>query len=166
MAVEIERKFLVTSNAWRDQVRQTDRLRQGYIAGSEGCSVRLRIQQGQAKLGLKSRVSGMRRLEYEYGIPMDDGAEIFESLCVLGRIEKLRHRIRLGEHEWEVDEFLGENLGLVVAEIELRVETERFERPSWLGEEVTDDLRYYNTQLARAPWPTWHEQRTGGESAT
>ena len=94
MAVEIERKFLVTSNAWRDQVRQTDRLRQGYIAGSEGCSVRLRIQQGQAKLGLKSRVAGMRRLEYEYGIPMDDGAEIFESLCVLGRIEKLIARFK------------------------------------------------------------------------
>jgi adenylate cyclase len=164
MPVEIERKFLVSSDAWRSRIRRSDHLRQGYIAGSEQCSVRVRILDGEARLGLKSRVSTMRRLEYEYAIPVTEANEIFDQLCVMGRIEKLRHRVPIGSHEWEVDEFLGANQGLIIAEIELQDESEAFVRPPWLGMEVTGDVRYYNTCLAQAPWPTWSEGEPSGRT--
>jgi adenylate cyclase len=166
MPVEIERKFLVRGDAWRERSVSSERLRQGYLAGSEACSVRVRIRESFAQLGLKGAVSGARRLEFEYAIPVQEAEEIFAKLCVMGRVEKVRYRVPVGDHCWEVDEFLGDNAGLVVAEIELSDESEGFLRPDWLGAEVTEDIRYYNTALAATPWPGWPEQvaRRGGKS--
>lgn len=156
MPLEIERKFLVDGDAWRSGVRRRELYRQGYVAGSELCSVRVRAGGERAWLGLKGRVSGATRLEYEYEIPLAEANEILERMCARGHIEKWRHWVPHEGHEWEVDEFLGENAGLVVAEIELDSEAERFERPAWLGSEVTEDSRYLNTSLARHPWRAWH----------
>jgi adenylate cyclase len=161
MPVEIERKFLVEGEEWRSAARRRELLRQGYVAVSELCSVRVRVGGGRAWLGLKSRLSATTRLEYEYEIPSVDANEILDRLCSGGRVEKWRHWVPHGRHEWEVDEFLGDNDGLVVAELELDSESESFERPAWLGAEVTEDPRYLNTSLARHPWREW--QTTGGE---
>jgi adenylate cyclase len=155
MPLEIERKFLVESDAWRAAARRREYFAQGYLAGSERCSVRVRVGEAQAWLNLKGRVSGATRLEYEYEIPVDEANEMLEALCALGRIEKWRHWVPFAGHEWEVDEFVGENAGLVVAELELTHETEPFARPAWLGLEVTEDARYLNSSLARQPWRTW-----------
>jgi len=155
MPLEIERKFLVENDAWRAGARRREYLAQGYLAGSERCSVRVRVGDGHAWLNLKGRVHGATRLEYEYEIPVDEANEMLEALCALGRVEKWRHWVPHGGHEWEVDEFLGENAGLVVAELELEDEAEPFARPPWLGPEVTHDLRYLNTNLARQPWRSW-----------
>ena len=161
MPVEIERKFLVESDSWRAAVRRRELYAQGYVGGSELCSVRVRVGGERAWLGLKGRPSGATRLEYEYEIPPDEAREILERLCARGRIEKWRHWVPHAGHEWEVDEFVGENAGLVVAEIELDSEAEPFERPSWLGAEVTDDSRYLNTSLARHPWQAWRRAEAG-----
>lgn len=155
MPVEIERKFLVEGDGWRSAASRRELLRQGYVAGSELCSVRVRVGGDRAWLGLKGRLSGMTRLEYEYEIPSAEANEILDRLCSRGRIEKWRHWVPHGRHEWEVDEFLGDNAGLVVAELELDSESEAFERPTWLGAEVTEDSRYLNTSLARHPWRAW-----------
>lgn len=155
MPVEIERKFLVDGDAWRAGVRRRELFRQGYLAGSELCSARVRTAGDVAWIGLKGRVRGASRLEYEYEIPLHEGNEILDLLCAGGRIEKWRHWVPYAGHEWEVDEFLGENSGLVVAEIELDDEAESFARPSWLGAEVTHDVRYFNSHLAIHPWTRW-----------
>jgi adenylate cyclase len=165
MPVEIERKFLVSGDAWREQVSRTLRLRQAYLAGSERCSVRVRIGEAAAWLGLKGRIRGASRLEFEYGIPLADADLIFEELSSGDRIDKLRHIVPWQGHEWEVDEFLDANRGLVLAEIELGSEDEPFSRPPWLGQEVTLDVRYYNSQLARNPWPQWVNPVRQGVSA-
>ena len=155
MPVEIERKFLVDGDAWRSGVRRRVLYRQGYLAGSEACSVRVRVGGDDAWLGLKGRVVGATRREYEYPIPLHEANEILDELCARGRIEKWRHGVPHAGHEWEVDEFLGDNAGLVVAELELDDESEPFARPSWLGAEVTHDVRYFNSQLASHPWRDW-----------
>jgi adenylate cyclase len=157
MPLEIERKFLVEGDAWRALVRRRELYRQGYLAGSERCSVRVRIGGEQAWLGLKGQVQGATRLEYEYPIPLREANEILDALCWQGRVEKWRHWVPHAGHEWEVDEFLGDNVGLVVAELELRQECEAFVRPEWLGAEVTEDVRYFNSSLARQPWCEWPE---------
>jgi adenylate cyclase len=157
MALEIERKFLVVSDAWREQARSRELLRQGYLdAGSGGrCSIRARIAGDQAWLNIKAKRSGMTRQEFEYPIPLSDADEILNELCKGPLVEKYRHEIKVGEYVWEVDEFLGGNQGLVVAEIELTHEAERFDPPAWLGEEVTHDERYYNFSLAQRPYGEW-----------
>jgi len=157
MPVEIERKFLVDGDAWRTGVRRRELYRQGYVAGSESCSVRVRVAGSTAWIGLKGRVQGASRLEYEYEIPMHEALEILDMLCQRGRIAKWRHWVPHAGHEWEVDEFLGDNAGLIVAEIELDDEAESFARPSWLGAEVTHDVRYFNSCLADHPWREWPE---------
>jgi len=144
MPVEIERKFLVDGDAWRTGVRRRELFRQGYLAGSELCSARVRVAGDLAWIGLKGRVQGASRLEYEYEIPLHEGNEILDRLCAGGRIEKWRHWVPHAGHEWEVDEF-----------IELDDEAEAFARPSWLGAEVTHDARYFNSYLASHPWRTW-----------
>ena len=159
MPVEIERKFLVDGDAWRSGVRRRELFRQGYLAGSDACSVRVRVAGERAWLGLKGRVQGATRLEYEYEIPLLEGNEILDTLCAEGRLEKWRHWVPHSGHEWEVDEFLGANAGLVVAELELDDEAETFARPSWLGAEVTHDVRYFNSRLASRPWPQWRDDR-------
>lgn len=155
MPVEIERKFLVEVDAWRAAARRRERYAQGYVAGSALCSVRVRVGGDRAWLGLKGRLSGVTRLEYEYEIPVSEAREILDRLCAEGRVEKWRYWVPHAGHEWEVDEFLGDNAGLVVAEIELGSEDEAFARPAWLGPEVTQDPRYLNTSLARRPWQSW-----------
>ena len=157
MPVEIERKFLVDGDAWRAEVRRREYFAQGYLAASERCSVRVRVGDGRAWLNLKGRLQGATRLEYEYEVPVAEANEMLDSLCALGRVEKWRHWVPHAGHEWEVDEFLGENAGLVVAELELGDEAEPFVRPPWLGPEVTEDLRYLNTSLASRPWRGWPE---------
>lgn len=161
MATEIERKFLLAGDAWRDAVERTLPMAQGYLndagaldAGLQRASVRVRIQDDAAFLNIKSREVGMRRQEFEYPLPADDARALLD-LCVGGRIEKRRHLVRHGAHLWEIDEFAGDNAGLVVAEIELGDEDEAFERPGWLGDEVTHLQRYYNLALADHPYARW-----------
>jgi adenylate cyclase len=155
MAIEIERKFLVKSDAWRARVESRELLRQGYLSSGSACSIRARIAGDQAWLNLKAKRSGMTRLEFEYAIPAADAGQILDELCTGPRIEKYRHRILMGDLVWEIDEFLGANAGLIVAEIELPTEETEFDRPQWLGEEVTEDQRYYNFNLAQKPYKEW-----------
>lgn len=155
MALEIERKFLLRSEGWRSQVRSRVLMRQGYLTAGSRCSIRARIAGELAWLNLKAKRSGMTRLEYEYPIPRADADEILASLCEAPLVEKYRHEVPRGPHVWEIDEFIGDNSGLVVAEIELSSEEEWFEHPPWLGDEVTLDERYYNFNLATRPYRLW-----------
>ena len=155
MALEIERKFLLVSDGWRTLARHRQLMRQGYLSGGSRCSIRARITDDAAWLNLKAKRSGMTRLEYEYAIPRSDADEILRELCEGPLIEKYRHEVAVGPHVWEIDEFIGDNAGLIVAEIELGSEQEAFERPAWLGEEVTQDERYYNFNLAKRPYREW-----------
>ncbi len=154
MAIEIERKFLLASDAWRAEVAASERLAQGYLGNAERASVRVRIGAGHAFLNIKSRELGAQRQEFEYEVPLADAEQLLQ-LCLPGRIEKIRHHVRHAGMLWEIDEFLGDNAGLVVAEIELDQPEQRFERPAWLGAEVTDDERYYNIALAQRPYALW-----------
>jgi len=155
MPLEIERKFLLRSDAWRSESRSRVLMRQGYLSSGSRCSIRARIAGDRAWLNLKAKRSGMTRLEYEYSIPVEEANEILDELCDGPLIEKYRHEVALGGHVWEIDEFLGSNAGLIVAEIELDSEAETFARPAWLGDEVTTDERYYNFNLAKHPFTLW-----------
>jgi adenylate cyclase len=157
MPVEIERKFLVTSDAWRRSVDRSEPMCQLYLSSHEGCSIRVRIAAGQASLNIKGRTVGAVRPEYEYPVPMADARSMFEGIGG-PRVEKIRHYVKFGGHTWEVDEFAGPNAGLVVAEIELDSEHAGFPRPPWVGREVTGDFRYYNVWLAERPWPEWRDE--------
>jgi adenylate cyclase len=153
--LEIERKFLVRSDAWRHQVRVSTQMRQGYLNNEEHCSVRVRVAGDQAWLNLKGVTLGAQRLEFEYAIPLADAQRMLEALSCKPVIEKTRHQVDVGRHTWEIDVFEGANAGLIVAEIELDDPDEAFERPPWVGAEVTDDSRYYNTCLASYPYTHW-----------
>lgn len=155
MASEIERKFLLSSDAWRDEVTDSQRLIQGYVARGERSAVRVRIKGDKAELNIKHALDGIHRLEYEYEVPLDDAREMLEKVALRPLIDKTRHHVKRGAHLWEIDEFYGENAGLVVAEIELASADESFERPEWLGEEVSDDQRYYNSNLSKLPYSQW-----------
>ena len=161
MGIEIERKFLVTSEAWREAAHEVVPMAQGYLndlamveGGAQKASVRVRIEGDSAYLNLKSRERGHTRQEFNYPIPVDE-ARSLRALCVGGLIDKRRHYVRHEGHLWEVDEFLGENAGLVVAEIELQHADEGFALPAWAGRQVTDSLRYYNLALASYPYSQW-----------
>lgn len=154
MGVEIERKFLLQGDGWRS-LGQPVLLRQGYLSSHKERVVRVRIEGGQAMLTIKGRTVGASRGEWEYPIPLADAAELLDGLCEQPLIEKYRSRIAIGGHVWEVDEFLGANAGLVVAEIELGSEDEAFDKPDWVGEEVTSDVRYLNANLIRHPYTSW-----------
>ena len=155
MGVEIERKFLVRGDAWRATASRSLPMRQGYL-GAEGgkASVRVRLEGEAGKLNIKAAVVGTTRAEFEYDIPAADARALLDGLCV-GVLDKVRHFVAHGGHTWEVDEFGGANDGLVIAEIELGHERESFERPDWLGDEVTQERRYYNHALALKPYTTW-----------
>lgn len=164
MGIEIERKFLLVDDTWRAEVSRVDRMAQGYLndasavrEGRQNTSVRVRVVGETAHLNIKSRELGAKRQEFEYPLPLAD-AEALLALCVGGLIDKHRHIVERAGHTWEIDEFLGENAGLVVAEIELSHVDEVFHRPDWLGLEVTDQARYYNLNLGERPWSTWSEQ--------
>ena len=155
MATEIERKFLVKSDAWRARAEPGIRFRQGYLAGGGKASVRVRVEGESANLNIKSATLGVRRQEYEYPIPLDDAHQMLDSLCEGRLVEKTRYCVTVGNHVWEVDVFEGDNAGLVVAEIELSHEEEVFVRPDWAGDEVSHDPRYYNVCLAQHPYKEW-----------
>ncbi len=158
MATEIERKFLVRGDGWRALADEGTAIRQGYLSGSERGSVRVRISGGSASLNIKSATLGVRRLEFDYPIPLADAEQMLELLCDGPLIEKIRYRIPAGRHVWEVDLFSGANEGLVVAEIELAHESESFPLPEWIGEEVSHDPRYYNTCLVSNPYREWRDR--------
>jgi len=158
MAIEIERKFLVTDNSWKQQAHALFRMKQGYLSQGGERSVRIRTNaNGKAYLNIKSSTTGIRRLEYEYEIPLTDAEEILANIALKPVIDKTRYLVKIGGHTWEVDEFYGDNQGLVVAEIELSDEDESFERPAWLGKEVSADNRYYNMNLIQNPYCNWTE---------
>lgn len=154
MGVEIERKFLVAGEGWRAQGEPV-LLRQGYLSSQAERTVRVRIEGERAVLTIKSKNVGAARGEWEYEIPVAEAAELLDGLCERPLIEKYRRRIPFGGFVWEVDEFLGENADLVVAEIELPAEDAVFAKPDWVGEEVTQDLRYLNSRLIKQPFSTW-----------
>ncbi|GAB3685834.1 CYTH domain-containing protein [Salinisphaera aquimarina] len=157
MATEIERKFLVTSDAWRDHAHASEDFEQGYLCGDGPASVRIRIEGEAANINIKAAVVGTTRAEYEYPIALADAREMLADLCVAAPVRKTRHWVRHAGHTWEIDVFTGANAPLVVAEIELSSEDEAFEQPPWLGEEVSDDSRYYNHALAFAPYGQWKQ---------
>ena len=154
MSVEIERKFLVLGSAWK-ALGQAVALRQGYLSSHPDRTVRVRIEGQQGTLTIKGRSQGATRGEWEYPIPLADAAALLDGLCERPLIEKTRTRIVHAGMVWEVDEFFGDNLGLVVAEIELDSEDQVFEKPEWVGEEVTRDARYFNSNLIRRPYTSW-----------
>lgn len=155
MAQEIERKFLVTGEGWRDGAHASVHCVQGYLASDASCSIRVRIAGERAWLGIKGANLGIERTEFEYRIPLADARELLARFCVRPLIEKTRHYLHYGGHLWEIDEFAGENAGLVVAELELERVDEPFERPPWLGDEVSADPRYYNVSLVTRPYGRW-----------
>ena len=155
MATEIERKFLLKNDLWRDSVVKYIFFKQGYLVGSEKASVRVRIEGEQANMNVKSATLGVTRKEYEYSIPLEDAQELLNNLCQQPLIEKIRHYVYVGDHEWEIDEFKGDNQGLIVAEIELKDEMEEFNKPEWLGQEVSHEKKYYNSLLAKQPYKNW-----------
>lgn len=152
MAIEIERKFLVVGDAWRDAPAVF--YSQGYLNRDKARTVRVRIAGEEAFLTIKGTSVGASRAEFEYPIPLWDARELL-AMCEQPLIEKNRRKIFYHEFVWEVDEFLGENRGLVVAEIELPAEDAVFTLPEWVGEEVTGDVRYFNSNLSRIPFTRW-----------
>jgi adenylate cyclase len=154
MALEIERKFLVTNAAWQ-HLGVGVMYRQGYLPTQDKTTVRVRVAGDRGFFTIKGPTRGISRTEYEYEIPLADAEAMLTELCQPPLIEKRRYKIAIGKHIWEVDEFLGENQGLVLAEIELASEAETFIKPNWIGLEVSHDARYRNAYLAKHPYSTW-----------
>ena len=154
--IEIERKFLVASNAFKSDALRKNNIAQGYLSAHTERTVRVRIKGEKGYLTIKgeSNETGLSRLEWEKEILVAEAKQLL-LLCEKGVVEKIRYEIQVGEHLFEVDEFLGENEGLVIAEVELQSESEIFEKPSWLGIEVTQDHRYYNSYLSQNPFTSW-----------
>ncbi len=154
MGIEIERKFLLAGTAWKHLAPGTS-YRQGYLNSTKERTVRVRTIDDKGFLTIKGISVGATRVEYEYEIPFDDAENLLNELCEKPIIEKNRYNITHGGFVWEVDEFFGENEGLVVAEIELESEDQTFEKPEWVGEEVTGDPRYFNSNLIKNPFLKW-----------
>lgn len=153
MSQEIERKFLVKDDSWR-QLAVGSWYRQGYIA-SQGATVRVRIVGNQGYLTIKGPTVNYSRAEFEYPIPLEDAQEILDTLCVRPLIEKTRYKINIDNLVWEVDEFAGANQGLILAEVELSHESQQIVLPSWIGAEVSGDPKYYNSYLVKHPFTQW-----------
>ncbi|MBE6330024.1 MAG: CYTH domain-containing protein [Bacteroidales bacterium] len=153
MNIEIERKFLLKNDNWREGAVGVH-YKQAYLNEKGDNTVRVRIEGEKAKLTIKGKSSNISRLEFEYDIPMEDAEALF-TLAKTPIVEKYRYKIMYAGNCWEVDEFLGMNRGLVVAEIELESETQSFEKPDWIGMEVSGDKRYTNANLARKPYCEW-----------
>ncbi len=154
MGVEIERKFLLTGEGWR-KLGEPVLLRQGYLSSNPDRTVRVRTEAGKGTMTIKGRSVGATRSEWEYDIPLEEANEMLDRLCEQPLIEKHRRRIAFGARTWEIDEFLGANAGLIVAEVELEFEEQQFDKPEWVGEEVTHDRRYFNSSLIRQPFSVW-----------
>ncbi len=156
MGKEIERKFLVTSDAYKTQAVKSKRITQGYLSSVPERTVRVRIKGDKGFITIKGigNESGATRFEWEKEIPVEEVKELLR-ICEPGIIDKTRYLVEVGNHTFEVDEFYGDNEGLVVAEIELQDEDEEFEKPEWLGEEVTGDVKYFNSMLMKNPYKNW-----------
>ncbi len=155
MATEIERKFLILNQDWQEYTKSELHIVQGYLATNEFSSTRIRIQNDKANINIKSATLGITRTEFEYSIPVDDARLMLDDLCIKPVIEKTRFTVEHMDHTWEIDVFSGDNEGLIVAEIELSSPDEAFEKPSWIGEEVSNDARYYNVCLVKNPYKNW-----------
>ncbi|APG66035.1 adenylate cyclase [Tenacibaculum todarodis] len=156
MALEIERKFLVNSDSFKEEAYQKNYIKQGFLNSNKNRTVRIRIMDDKGFLTIKgkSNKSGTSRFEWEKEISKNEAEELF-FLCEKGSIEKYRYLIKSENHIFEVDQFLGKNQGLVVAEIELKSENEIFSKPNWLGKEVTGKKKYYNSNLSKKPFCNW-----------
>jgi len=155
MALEIEHKFLLKNNDWKKNISKSTQFKQGYLVSDEKRSLRIRVSDNEAWINIKSATIGTHRMEYEYSIPLTEGLEILNSLCEKPIIEKTRHLVPYKQHIWEIDVFIGDNEGLIVAEVELSAIGESFDIPAWVGKEVTEDLRYYNNNLCQHPYKNW-----------
>lgn len=154
--IEIERKFLVLSDAFKTEAYKSTRIIQGYLNSNKQRAVRVRLKGELGFLTIKGESSknGLSRFEWEKEIPESEAKSLLK-LCEPGVIDKIRYEIKLGNHVFEVDAFFGDNAGLIIAEVELNDENELFEKPSWLGEEVSGQTKYYNSQLSNQPYSTW-----------
>lgn len=155
MATEIERKYLVKNSEWRKNVMESRSLEQGYFDTAPSHTLRVRVDSNQAFLTIKGRASGISRSEFEYPIPKDDALAMLAEFCKNRILKKTRHMVRWLNHTWEVDEFEGDNAGLITAEIELHSETEKFEIPPWIGQDISHEKKYTNAALAQKPFRTW-----------
>ncbi|CAM0998593.1 CYTH domain-containing protein [Rhodanobacter sp. Root179] len=171
MAIEIERKFLLANDSWREGIERSEPMAQGYLVGAQalreghaGASVRARLAGDTAWLNIKAATPGIARAEFEYPIPVDDARALLASLCD-GVLEKVRHHVRVDGVLFEIDEFHGDNEGLVVAEVELPAVDAPFPRPSWLGREVSALTRYYNVNLIAHPYRQWSPAERAAEDA-
>jgi adenylate cyclase len=154
MATEIERKFLVSSDEYK-KLALPIFYKQGYLSASPSCIVRVRIAGAKAYLTIKGKTKGLTRDEFEYEIPVQEATEMLSKMALTNIIEKNRYIIEYNGNTWEVDEFLGDNTGLVIAEIELQSEDAAFSKPAWVGKEVSDDGRYFNSSLSQNPYKDW-----------
>jgi adenylate cyclase len=171
MPIEIERKFLLHGERWRDDVECSESIAQGYLIGAQAlrdgsarASVRARLAGTQAWLNIKAATPGIARAEFDYPIPVADARELLATLCD-GVLEKIRHHVRVDGVLFEIDEFMGDNAGLIVAEVELPAVDAAFLRPAWLGREVSQLLRYYNVNLIAQPYRDWSAARRAAEDA-
>jgi adenylate cyclase len=160
MGTEVERKFLVVGAAWREQVTDAVHIVQGYLARPDAAhpgaaTVRVRTKGPRAFLTIKGPSAGIARSEFEYEIPQADARAMLDQLAQGPVVDKVRHLVPVGAHVWEVDVFAGDNAPLVMAEVELAHADEPFELPAWAGRDVSDDARFYNANLALAPYSTW-----------
>ena len=155
MGKEIERKFLVQNDCWRQVASDGIQYRQGYLANNDKCSIRVRIAGDKGSLNIKSATLTVTRTEFDYAIPLGDAEALLKDLASRPQIEKTRYLVQHAGHTWEIDVFEGDNKGLIVAEIELNHADETFQRPEWLGQEVSSDPRYYNVCLAKHPYKDW-----------
>jgi len=156
MAIEIERKFLVNSNAFKEEAFNSYTIKQGFLNSNKERTVRVRLKKDKGYLTIKgkSTENGLSRFEWEKQISKTEAEALLE-LCESGIIDKIRYEINSGKHTFEVDEFFGDNKGLIIAEVELKSENEDFVKPKWLAEEVTGDVKYYNSQLSKTPFTVW-----------
>ena len=155
MAAEIERKFLVKNDLWRASVISEAVIKQGYLCRQDNSTIRVRVAGDAAWINIKSATQGIRRLEYEYPIPLPDAEGLLAEVAEQPFIDKIRYQVRQGGHVWDLDVFRGLNQGLVLAEVELGAEDEAFEMPAWAGREVSGDPRYYNANLVKLPYCDW-----------
>ena len=155
MGVEIERKYLVANSLWQSEVESSVHISQGYLTRGENASVRIRLIGDAAVVTIKGAADGIQRAEYEYPIPREDAEEMLATLARTPLIEKTRHLIPHEDHVWELDVFEGANAGLITAEIELSSIEEAFKKPEWLGKDVSDDVRYGNSNLVGNPFTEW-----------
>lgn len=156
MTIEIERKFLVNSDAYKEEACNSYSIKQGFLNSHEERTVRIRLKKDKGYLTIKGKSSedGLSRFEWEKEIPQTEAEALLE-LCEKGIIDKVRYEVKLGKHIFEIDEFFGDNEGLIIAEVELNSEKEDYKKPDWLGKDVTGDIKYYNSKLSKTPYKNW-----------